>query len=108
MRKRTITLLLLVLLGLLQYPLWFGKGGLFRAWELERSLAAQRQTNRELHLRNQQLEGEVKNLREGVDAIEERARYELGMTKADEIYVQVVKPKAVEVADKAAQTKVAP
>ncbi len=92
MQKRTLTLILLLLLLLLQYPLWFGKGGWFRVWELEHTLSAQQRVNRELQLRNQQLEGEVKSLQDGVEAVEERARYELGMTKGDEVYVQIVKP----------------
>ncbi|MFN7835625.1 MAG: cell division protein FtsB [Burkholderiaceae bacterium] len=92
MQKRPLSLILLVILFLLQYPLWFGKGGWFRVWVLERGLESQRATNHDLQVRNQQLEGEVNSLKEGMDAVEERARYDLGMVKPNEIYVQVVKP----------------
>ena len=84
--------ILLLLIVLLQYPLWFGKGGWLQVWAYERELAAQRQTNGELRERNRQMEAEVGDLRQGYEAIEERARYELGMLKAGELFYQVVDP----------------
>ena len=74
----------------LQYPLWIGKGSWLRVWELDRSLAQQRDTNARLKARNDALDAEVRDLKQGLDAIEERARLELGMIRKDEIFYQVV------------------
>ena len=90
--KRAITVGLLVLLAAVQWPLWFGKGGWLRVRELERELQGQNNLNEDLRLRNQKLRSEVSSLRDGLDAIEERARYELGMIGNDEVYVQIVSP----------------
>ncbi len=83
---------LVVLIAALQYPLWAGKGGWMRVWELERNLASQHENNARLKARNDALEAEVRDLKEGNEAIEERARLELGMIKRDETFYQVVKP----------------
>jgi cell division protein FtsB len=83
------TLALVVLIALLQYPLWLGKGGWIRVWDYERQLQAQRLVNQKLEQRNAGLDAEVRDLKSGLDAIEERARYELGMIKEGEIFVQV-------------------
>ncbi len=83
------TLALVFLIALLQYPLWLGKGGWIRVWDYERQLQAQRQVNQKLEQRNAGLDAEVRDLKSGLDAIEERARYELGMIKEGEIFVQV-------------------
>jgi len=77
------------LIVLIQYPLWLGKGGWLRVWELDRRLLAQEDSNRQLEQRNAALEAEVRDLRQGLFAIEERARYELGMVRPDEIFVQI-------------------
>jgi cell division protein FtsB len=82
-------LILLVLVVLLQYPLWLGKGGWLRVWEVDRLLQAQREQNLRLEQRNASLEAEVSDLKSGNEAIEERARFELGLTRPDEIYVQI-------------------
>ena len=82
-------LLLLALIALLQYPLWLGKGGWLRVWEVDRQLAAQREVNQKLEQRNAGLDAEVRDLKIGYEAIEERARFELGLIKPDEIFVQV-------------------
>jgi cell division protein FtsB len=74
----------------LQYPLWIGKGSWTRVWELDRQLAEQRETNRSLKARNDALDAEVRDLKAGSDAVEERARLELGMIRKDEVYYQVV------------------
>jgi cell division protein FtsB len=79
---------LVALLTLLQYPLWFGKGGLLRVQDMERQLNAQRELNQKLEARNASLEAEVRNLKSGYEAIEERARYELGLIKEGEVFVQ--------------------
>ena len=73
----------------IQYPLWLGKGGWLRVWEVERQLEAQQRRNAGLETRNGALTAEVKDLKQGHDAIEERARFELGMVKNDEVFFQV-------------------
>ena len=87
---RLILIVLTVLLVLIQYPLWLGKGGWLRAWDLSRQLDAALEKEQELRLRNEKLAGEVQDLKEGTGAVEERARYELGMVKDGEIFVQVL------------------
>ena len=89
---RLFTLALVGLLVLIQWPLWLGKGGWLRVWEVDRQLLAQQQTNARLLARNRALAGEVQDLKQGTGAIEERARYELGMMKPDEIFVQIAEP----------------
>jgi cell division protein FtsB len=83
------TWILVALIALLQYPLWLGKGGWLRVWDVDRQLAAQRDVNQKLETRNAGLDAEVRDLKTGLDAIEERARYELGMIKDGEVFVQV-------------------
>ena len=82
---------LAALLVALQYPLWLGKGGWTRGWDLDRQLAAQREQTARLKARNDALDAEVRDLKQGYDAIEERARMDLGMIKRDEIFFQVVR-----------------
>ncbi|WP_373379783.1 cell division protein FtsB [Cupriavidus nantongensis] len=89
---RLISLLLFVLLFAIQYPLWLGKGGWLRVWDLNRQLTEQGARNQTLKLRNAKLEGEVADLQDGTGAIEERARYELGMVREGEVFVQFVAP----------------
>lgn len=88
---RTLALVLIALIGLLQYPLWFGKGGWVQAWEVDRQLKNQQALNRTLTLRNAALDADVRDLKQGTDAIEERARSELGMVREDEVFFQVVR-----------------
>lgn len=83
------TLVLVALIALLQYPLWLGKGGWLRVWDYDRQLQEQREVNQKLEQRNAGLDAEVRDLKSGLDAIEERARYELGMIKEGEVFVQV-------------------
>ena len=78
------------LILLIQYPLWLGKGGWLRAWDVERQLEAQRAKNAQLEARNAGLAAEVRDLKTGTDALEERARYELGMVRHDEVFFQIV------------------
>jgi cell division protein FtsB len=80
------------LIVLLQYPLWLGKGSWLRVWELDSRLSDQRASNVALAERNAQLAAEVKDLKTGYEAIEARARYELGMIKANEVFYQVMEP----------------
>jgi cell division protein FtsB len=87
---RSLTLVLLLVLAAIQYPLWVGKGGWMRVWEMERQLAAQQEHLGDLRTRNTALDAEVRDLKSGTDAIEERARFELGMIKEQEMFVQLV------------------
>jgi cell division protein FtsB len=78
------------LLVSIQYPLWLGKGGWLRVWEVDRQISAQREINTRLKTRNGAMEAEVRDLKQGFEAVEERARSELGMVKQDEIFFQVL------------------
>lgn len=89
---RLIILGLTALLLMIQYPLWLGKGGWLRVWDLDQQVIAAQKKNDELRARNAKLNSEVQDLKEGTGAIEERARYELGMIKENEIFVQVLDP----------------
>ncbi len=82
--------ILLVLLLLLQYRLWLGEGGIAKVWQLQQTVEVQRQENRELEERNSALEAEVRDLKEGLAAIEERARSDLGMVREGETFFQIV------------------
>ncbi len=86
---RWITLILAALILLLQYPLWLGKGGWFRVWDLSQQVEAQKQANLKTQARNAVLDAEVRDLKQGSAAIEERARSELGLVKPGEIFFQV-------------------
>jgi cell division protein FtsB len=77
------------LIVLIQYPLWLGKGGWVRAWEVDRQLSVQHEKNFQLERRNAGLAAEVTDLKQGTEAIEERARYELGLVRGDEIFFQI-------------------
>jgi cell division protein FtsB len=87
---RLILIVLTALLVMIQYPLWLGKGGWLRVWDLSRQLDTALEKEQELRQRNEKLAGEVQDLKEGTGAVEERARYELGMVKDGEIFVQVL------------------
>jgi cell division protein FtsB len=87
---RILTIVFAALIALLQYPLWLGKGGWLRVWEIDRQVKAQKAGNARLQVRNDALDAEVRDLKQGYDAIEERARYELGMIKQDEIFFHVM------------------
>ncbi len=87
---RLLAITLTGLLLLIQYPLWLGKGGLLRVWEMERQIEAQRESNDRLRARNAALDAEVRDLKQGLEAVEERARSELGMIRRDEVFFQVL------------------
>ena len=89
---RLLSLVLAGLLLLIQHPLWLGKGGILRVWDMERQIALQKQTNAKLHARNAALEADVLDLKQGLEAVEERARSELGMIRRDEVFFQVIEP----------------
>ncbi|HUL40851.1 MAG TPA: cell division protein FtsB [Burkholderiales bacterium] len=90
---KLVTLILIALIAALQYPLWLGKGSWSRVWEVDRQLQDQIQANQKLRARNAALDAEVRNLKQGLQAIEERARSELGMIKQDEIFFQILDDK---------------
>lgn len=100
---RLILICLIALLVLIQYPLWLGKGGWLRVWDLSRQLDTALEKERELKARNDKLAGEVQDLKEGTGAVEERARYELGLVKDGEIFVQILEPGTKKVATKSEQ-----
>ena len=87
---KLLTLVLAALILLVQYPLWLGKGSWLRVWEVDQQIRAQREINHRLQARNSALDAEVRDLKVGLEAIEERARSELGMIKRDEIFFQVL------------------
>ncbi len=85
---KLLAVVLAGLLVLIQYPLWLGHGSWLRVWDLDRQLGLQQEVNAGKRMRNEGLEAETSDLRDGTLAVEERARYELGMVKKDEIFVQ--------------------
>jgi len=87
---RLLIWLLVVLVVLLQYRLWVGDGSLAEVWDLYQQVETQKTENHELLERNQALEAEVNDLKQGLEAIEERAREELGMTRDDETFYQII------------------
>ena len=87
MRWLAIAFALLILA--LQYPMWLGKGGWLQVREYDRQLAAQREANAKLKMRNEALDADVRDLKTGSEAIEERARAELGMIRQDEVFFQI-------------------
>lgn len=91
---RAVTLILFILLILLQFKLWLGEGGFSELARLETRVEDQRRQNDDLLQRNAELQAEVEDLRERLDAVEERARSELGLIKPDEKFYQVVPPSA--------------
>ena len=86
---RILALIFVALIVALQYPMWLGKGGWLQVRELDRQLAAQRETNAQLKVRNEALDADVRDLKSGFEAIEERARSELGMVRSDEVFFQL-------------------
>jgi len=87
---RLVPIILAALLVAIQFPLWLGRGGWMHVREMEQQVATQNRTNASLQARNERLAAEVKDLKEGAGAVEERARYELGMLKEGEVFVQIV------------------
>lgn len=87
---RILVVALLLLLGWLQYRLWVGEGSLAEVTALRREIKAQEAEIEKLRERNRRLLAEVEDLRQGLDALEERARSELGMIKEGELFLQVI------------------
>jgi len=101
---RAATLILVVLLLLLQYPLWLGKGSWLKVWDLNRQVEEQQRINQQTKTRNALLDAEVRDLKQGTAAIEERARSELGMIKRDEVFYQILENPSAQTTGKPAMT----
>ncbi|NDV12074.1 cell division protein FtsB [Crenobacter caeni] len=87
---RALTLVLVALILALQWPLWFGKGSWLRVWQLDKQVTEQQAVNLKLAARNAALDAEVRDLKQGTAAIEERARNELGMIRGGEVFFQLL------------------
>jgi len=87
---RLLLIILVVLLGFLQYRLWVGEGSLAEVWQLRLDISQQRAENERLRARNSELEAEVRDLKDGMASVEERARRELGMVREGETFYQIV------------------
>jgi len=103
---RLLLLVLFLLTALIQYPLWLGKGGWFKVWDMQKQVAKQRETNDSMRARNAALDAEVKSLASGTEAIEEQARGELGMMREGEVFVNILPPGAAIPNTSAAPAKV--
>ncbi|HIP53429.1 MAG TPA: cell division protein FtsB [Chromatiales bacterium] len=91
---RWLIAILVALILILQYRLWVGDGSLAEVYHLKRQIEEQRATLEKLRERNKALQAEVEDLREGLEAVEERARSELGMIKEGEVFYQVIQEPA--------------
>ena len=91
MGNRLVPIVLITLLVILNAQLWFGRGSLPNVSRLEQDVQTQKASNEEARRTNEQLNAEVHDLKEGLNMVEERARQELGMVKANEIFVQIAK-----------------
>lgn len=98
---RILLAILLVILLLLQYRLWVSDEGMRDVWQLRESVQDQQDENLDLEQRNAALEAEVRDLRQGHDAVEERARSDLGMVREDETFYRIIgeEPEGVEADD---------
>ncbi|HSV46671.1 MAG TPA: septum formation initiator family protein [Ramlibacter sp.] len=89
MGARAVPALLIALLLVVHAQLWFGRGSVGKVTELQRQQQAQQQANLQAAQRNERLASEVRDLKEGLEMVEERARMELGMVKPNEIFVNI-------------------
>ncbi len=94
---RPTTIVFIVVLVLLQYRLWVGNGSMTEVYELQAQIEQIRQENNQLQERNLSLAAEVLDLKQGYEAIEERARSEMGMVKYDETFYQIIDYSAAQV-----------
>ncbi|KAA0874682.1 cell division protein FtsB [Nitrincola tapanii] len=93
---RWFLIFLLLMLTGLQYRLWLGTPNLRQVWQLEEDIQRQRRENQQLAERNQRLEAEVADLKQGLRAIEERARSEMGLIREGEVFFQLIEPRPQE------------
>ncbi|HET7369393.1 MAG TPA: cell division protein FtsB [Gammaproteobacteria bacterium] len=91
--RLVIGIILAALLLVMQYRLWIAEDSLPDAWTLQKQVAAQQAENEQLDARNQNLSAEVRDLKRGHEAIEARARKELGMVKSGETFYQIIRPR---------------
>ena len=91
MRSRIVPIILVLLLLIIQWQLWTGRGSMRDVAQLQEKLAEQKQANARAAVANERLESEVNDLKEGLEMVEERARQELGMVKPNEVFVQITK-----------------
>ena len=89
--RRPVPLILLSLLLILQLHLWFGRGSIPDVWRLREQHNTQMQLNAQAEQSNERLRAELRDLRDGLEMVEERARFEIGMVKPNEIFVQIAK-----------------
>ena len=92
MGSRSVMLALLALLVILHAQLWMGRGSIPNVAQLQSQLKTQAQLNQQAVQANQQLAAEVRDLKEGLEMVEEKARMELGMIKVNEVYVLLARP----------------
>jgi cell division protein FtsB len=97
MTIRIVAAVLLIALAVLQYRIWASPGGMREVWRLEKAIEVQTSENERLQQRNKTLAAEVRDLKEGRIAIEERARTDLGMVKSNETFFQIVPPASPQV-----------
>lgn len=88
---KIIVVMLITLVGLLQYELWFATGGLYSAYRLQQGILEKQVQNAQLAKRNEVMRANIDDLKHGKDALEEHARYDLGMIKKGEVFYQVVR-----------------
>jgi cell division protein FtsB len=86
---RYLAWVFIALIAAVQFPMWLGKGGWLQVREYDRQVGLQREANARLKLRNDALDADVRDLKTGYEAIEERARSELGMIRQDEVFFQL-------------------
>ena len=91
MRRHLLPAVLIALLVIIQGQLWFGRGSIPKVAQMTEQLKTQNQQNQQAQVANNQLTAEVRDLKEGLEMVEEKARLELGMVKPNEIYVQIGK-----------------
>ena len=91
MKPNGLILVLLIILGNFQYHLWSGRGSLPEVWKMKTQLVQLQSEIEAAEKTNAQLQAEVSDLKDGIDMVEERARFELGMVKPNEIFVQIAK-----------------
>jgi cell division protein FtsB len=91
MANRVVPALLIALLAIVHAQLWFGRGSVPNVSQMQRQLSEQKAKNEAAKQANDRAEAEVRDLKEGLEMVEEKARAELGMVKPNEIYVQIAK-----------------
>jgi cell division protein FtsB len=89
--KRLVPAILIALLLIVHAQLWFGRGSVRNVSEMQKKLEAQKAANAQAQQANERLASEVRDLKEGLEMVEEKARSELGMVKPNEIFVNVTK-----------------